>query len=793
MVVPDRKVSALQLARERYYQSIPSPCSLDWRSPFAIIGLAVAMTVISAARLFGATYFPLIDTGWSYEFFSYALEQIRTTGRPPFWLPNVAYGLSDGFFWLTAIGPSQYAFLLIGKLTHFSALNLFVMSMAIDQFFFFLGVVLVSQKLFADRALVFLYVVIASGLILVIDNQIFWNFRIFQMLPLAIFFLILAVERSRMIFAATAMLTLVTFSFGSLTYTLPFQVYTLLLFFAVLVMLQAEPLKKMSSLLLSALEPVNIGVAFAALALLGAVVLFSYNIQTQLAYIGPGREHGLRTDLSEYLTWGHYTDVSKFVELTTAQPINDGMDFTSFFGAAGLVLLIYAALVEKSPIFRSFLIVLLWIVGFSMAASGIAHIAYYLPGMNYFRHIGYVAGSIKWIAVIAAAYGLMSLATGPTHTLRLLIAINISIGLLVCSEFWYLVNMFHSHEWAIRHEVLLWTPRFHVLTAAALFLMLCGTLFGFLFEKTWLCQFVFVIALGELLGYRVALNYRYPAGTDSRTLFANAAPLTYQSQRIWPFEAPKLQRLEAIGNSPVHYDIDAGFTDIDLCGSDADALFNASNLVMPRVRDLFETWQNGVKAMLRNGDLDAGGGSRPGRLRGNDRDVLLAALGCHAAKMRLVSDPIFAANDQAARELISQHPNIFDRPVVLGSQDEDSGRQRSQSAGAPDDGTIEISEFSADAIAATVTNPANKDLWLVYADAFAPDWTASIDGRRQAVLRANLAFKAIPIPPGRHEVRFEFSRGLLNMIVFPGGVALFVLMAFISGFALSNRSNEKSL
>ena len=153
--------------------------------------------------------------------------------------------------------------------------------------------------------------------------------------------------------------------------------------------------------------------------------------------------------------------------------------------------------------------------------------------------------------------------------------------------------------------------------------------------------------------------------------------------------------------------------------------------------------------------VDADAGSRPGKLSGSDRDVLLAALGCHAAKMRLVSDPIFVANDQAAREHISRHPNIFEHPVILASPGDGSGRQRSQSAGAPDDGKIEIDEFSADAISATVTNPANQELWLVYADAFARDWIASIDGRRQSVSQANLAFKAIPIPPGRHEVRLR--------------------------------------
>ena len=281
--------------------------------------------------------------------------------------------------------------------------------MAVDQFFFFLGVVLISQKLFADTVPVFFYSIAASVLVLVVDNQIFWNFRLFQLLPLAVFFLILADEQSRIIFATIAVLTVIVFSFGNLAYTLPFQAYTMMFFFISLMVLQNELREKIVSYLRSAVELTNILAAAAAATSLGVIVWFSVEVQSRFAYVGPGREHGLRTDITEYLTWGKLYRLSKLVELATAQPINDGMDFTGFFGSVGLVLLIYAALVEKSPIFRSLLIVLLWVIGFSVAASGVARVAYYLPGMEYFRHIGYVIGAIKWIAIIGAAFGLMRL------------------------------------------------------------------------------------------------------------------------------------------------------------------------------------------------------------------------------------------------------------------------------------------------------------------------------------------------------------------------------------------------
>lgn len=52
---------------------------------------------------------------------------------------------------------------------------------------------------------------------------------------------------------------------------------------------------------------------------------------------------------------------------------------------------------------------------------------------------------------------------------------------------------------------------------------------------------------------------------------------------------------------------------------------------------------------------------------------------------------------------------------------------------------------------------AGKGGWLYYADGWDPAWRATVGGRETRVLRANLAFKAIALPPGRSVVRWEFQ------------------------------------
>jgi hypothetical protein len=76
---------------------------------------------------------------------------------------------------------------------------------------------------------------------------------------------------------------------------------------------------------------------------------------------------------------------------------------------------------------------------------------------------------------------------------------------------------------------------------------------------------------------------------------------------------------------------------------------------------------------------------------------------------------------------------------------------------------VRVSRFTLGELVADVDVTVPGGAWLLYADAWHPDWRASVNGEPVPVHEANLAFKAVRVPPGRSVVRMWFERGWLAL------------------------------
>jgi hypothetical protein len=97
-------------------------------------------------------------------------------------------------------------------------------------------------------------------------------------------------------------------------------------------------------------------------------------------------------------------------------------------------------------------------------------------------------------------------------------------------------------------------------------------------------------------------------------------------------------------------------------------------------------------------------------------------------------------------------------------------------------GTSRVTEMLPDRV--RLDAELSQDGYVVLLDAWDPGWRASVDGRPAPVLRANVAFRAVPVPAGRHRVELAYRPAEVKAGV---ALSLLTLAAAALGAAWSRR------
>jgi hypothetical protein len=114
----------------------------------------------------------------------------------------------------------------------------------------------------------------------------------------------------------------------------------------------------------------------------------------------------------------------------------------------------------------------------------------------------------------------------------------------------------------------------------------------------------------------------------------------------------------------------------------------------------------------------------------------------------------------------------FDPRAAVLLEDPASPRLPSSPGGSP--GTAEVTALSANRV--VVWANAAHAAYLVLIDTNYPGWQASIDGIRTPIYQADYLFRAVYLPPGRHEIAFTFMPASYQLAV-AGTLASLVLVA----------------
>ncbi len=117
-------------------------------------------------------------------------------------------------------------------------------------------------------------------------------------------------------------------------------------------------------------------------------------------------------------------------------------------------------------------------------------------------------------------------------------------------------------------------------------------------------------------------------------------------------------------------------------------------------------------------------------------------------------DAELSGSDRIAAQILAGDPDRIFTTVLLA----DSGAARNarrQLGTADPNATVTLIRNEPERMAWEVETEA-PGLLLVN-DAYYPGWTATVDGEPSDILRANIAFRAILVPDGRHEVAMQYQ------------------------------------
>jgi hypothetical protein len=157
-------------------------------------------------------------------------------------------------------------------------------------------------------------------------------------------------------------------------------------------------------------------------------------------------------------------------------------------------------------------------------------------------------------------------------------------------------------------------------------------------------------------------------------------------------------------------------------------------------------------------------------------------------KFRVLTETQYVATDQDALKLL-QSQKGWNGKLILTVPDakNDAGMKAAPAKDLLID-PASLTQFSANTVKLDVNYTLPQPGWLVYADAYSPNWRAQINGTPVQVLEAYGAFKALRLNPGLNHVHLFYDKGFasfcLSLFVVTAGGAAAVALLYLFWLAL---------
>jgi len=726
-------------------KAAPRSASLD-------VDLLLLLLLVVAFNLpqLSSRVVPINDTFYNFANFQIFYSELFFHGDLARWLPYASYGIPSDYEQIISLAPTNYFFGLIGwRLGVTDTLLLFKLAVVLEQLVFVFGVFLVSRLLFRSRATTLVLGVAAAGTTVWYAQQ-WWDLRIYYLLPLLLYFWFSFLEARRPELLWRAGLVGLAWSVGNLAYLIP-------LWGLVLLVIAAATIRDLRGTLASLLTQSRANLLSFALFVTAASVYAYFVLHAfDLTVVHASSRDPLTGEVSAEVFRGYGGKANLVIVLNALLfgwpvhlPWGSRADNSLYLGLVPLVGFGIALVRERSRTFFALAAAALVLVWLSFGGA-FATLAYHLPGLSYYRHIGLVFGLVKVLLLIASGYGierLWSLARPRlSHPLLLLFVVALVVELSAALP--GLAGL-TPKRWTV-----VWGD--HVLVRLGLYALLVA----------W-CRFakwsMLAAALGigliaDLALYQYAVWERVPLLTREEGALQSAAQLSE------PFYQP--ERREHV--------LDPARSDARLAVTDrsAQALAFATRPAMKETYAYAYQFANfdPCREQLRS-DTHLIGVDRLLALERSGAGPIGAVVGCGTPKLRLASSARVVRSDEEARAVMAASLRAHDAlPTVIEVAPEDLAPE---SAASVTPGSVEVTHFTLSELVAKVDVVAPQGAWLVYADAYHPRWRASVNGAETEIHPADLAFKALRLPPGASEVRLWFdppASRILGLAIALGGV-----------------------
>jgi len=706
------------------------------------IALLVVVAVVNAPLLFNERLGPTHDSFLHFEIFHTFYGALLYGHRFPLWVPYLNYGMPSLWWQFWCLTPTDNLTILMGLMVRTrNVILLQKLSLLFEQFVFILGFYLFCCRLFTRRIVIFLLCVSAAAAP-VWYAQLNHTFRMYYLFPFALYFIqdFVVSRRGRSIWIA-GLFNLVLLN-GNALYNLPLYWLTLLCF--ILPYVVADP-----ALLRDAIRPSReTFLWFSAFVLVGLAELILIRgamAGTSVVTLGRGQDGGVALKDFMNTPLGELSSDLVLVSYLYGRPFFNENNL--YIGLLPLGAFCFG-LVSLSD--RRFLSVALpAITLIAMAMCGWArHVLFYFPLLRYYRPPTYVFSLADLFLLLGAGFGLEAFLKSPrkVQLVAIVLLLSAPLSFVACLGGGFVhvdsPNFFvgdRTAPWTV--ALLNW--RLAIYSAGVVVYLLVSKRLESR-DDTWSTAWfgtLFSAILCACLVVDLAL-FRAYVTTDSRQRLTSppsaylARQLAYLPRRtvVSPvFRAPP-DRLSAV------YSWEEQFEQADLfapkgiplvMSSDvADMIWNAPSHPAPRE----EKWT--ASALL-------------GQIKASDTR-LVRLLGVND-KLQFYTHVAFAADKPAALSMLRELP--IDQTVVLTA--DPAPIKDSPIRLEPATTSYQIDDFSFNGL--DVNYHSSQSGWLLYADAYDPDWTATVNGTPQPVLEADCGFKAVPIPAGDSVVHWRFG------------------------------------